>query len=307
MTVARAVDLLKAGAAADVAEAVSLLANAARSGDPEGSNRLATLAAAGIGMRKSWSRAMAHLCSAALAGSASARGQLRAMASDRRLAEANDSAPNYWRALSAHVNLEDWIRPCEKRVLNASPRTVAIEAFILRPVCDWIISCAAGRLQPALTYAEGSATAVRSEGRNNSALELGLIDCDVAALLLRQRIAATIGVPAGALETSQVLHYAVGEQFARHYDYLDPSLPEVAERGQRIVTFLVYLNDAFDGGETDFPHLRLRHRGKTGDALYFGNLGSDGAPDTQTLHAGLPPTSGEKWLFSQWIRNQARV
>ena len=84
--------------------------------------------------------------------------------------------------------------------------------------------------------------------------------------MIRQRIAATIGVPVGALENSQVLHYDVGEQFARHFDYLDPALPEVAERGQRIVTFLIYLNDGFDGGETDFPRLAAAPWGGSGDA-----------------------------------------
>jgi hypothetical protein len=28
----------------------------------------------------------------------------------------------------------------------------------------------------------------------------------------------------------------------------------------------------------------------------------DGKVDRGTLHAGLPPTSGEKWLLSQWVR-----
>ena len=29
---------------------------------------------------------------------------------------------------------------------------------------------------------------------------------------------------------------------------------------------------------------------------------TNGKPDPMTLHAGMAPTSGEKWLFSQWIR-----
>jgi len=27
---------------------------------------------------------------------------------------------------------------------------------------------------------------------------------------------------------------------------------------------------------------------------------------SDTLHAGLPPLSGEKWLLSQWLRDRAR-
>jgi hypothetical protein len=91
-----------------------------------------------------------------------------------------------------------------------------------------------------------------------------------------------------------------------HYDFLDPELnrQEIDRFGQRAATFLIYLNDDYEGGETSFPQLRIKHRGKTGDALVFGNLGRDGSPDPRTQHAGLPPTRGEKWLFSQWVRNR---
>jgi hypothetical protein len=73
------------------------------------------------------------------------------------------------------------------------------------------------------------------------------------------------------------------------------------------VTFLIYLNSEFEGGETDFPVLALAYKGATGDALYFGNVDSAGVPDPRTLHAGLPPTRGEKWLFSQWVRDRVRA
>ena len=58
-------------------------------------------------------------------------------------------------------------------------------------------------------------------------------------------------------------------------------------KGQRIKTCLVYLNAEFEGGETEFPKLGLKYRGRAGDA-------------------GLPPTRGEKWLFSQWMRSKAQ-
>ena len=197
--------------------------------------------------------------------------------------------------------------PSPKRVLCAAPRTVAISPFLPAPVCEWLVGLAAGRVKPAMVYGSGGGPEEQTRARSNSFIEFGILNCDVVMLLVRARIAATIGVPVGALENSQILHYAVGQQFTRHFDYLDPALPEVAERGQRIVTFLVYLNGGFEGGETEFPRLGLRHRGARGDAVYFGNLDAAGAPDPRTLHAGLPPTRGEKWLFSQWIRNRARA
>ena len=68
------------------------------------------------------------------------------------------------------------------------------------------------------------------------------------------------------------------------------------------MTFLLYLNEGYKGGETAFPQLGWQYKGRTGDALFFYNATPDGAPDRRTLHAGTPTTRGEKYLFSQWIR-----
>jgi hypothetical protein len=59
-----------------------------------------------------------------------------------------------------------------------------------------------------------------------------------------------------------------------------------------------------EGGETDFPRLGIRHRGRKGDGLMFRNVDAEGRGDYRTLHAGLPPTQGEKWLVSLWIRDR---
>ena len=67
---------------------------------------------------------------------------------------------------------------------------------------------------------------------------------------------------------------------------------------------LVYLNQGFEGGETDFPLLDLKFKGRKGDALMFSNVDASGAPDRRMFHAGLPPTAGEKWLLSQWVRDR---
>jgi hypothetical protein len=290
------------GEGGSLADAIARVQADARAGQSAASNLLAVLAGAGIGMPQSWPAALGHLADAARNASASARGQLEALGSDR-----GGPGDDPWTALAASTRIEDWTAPCEKRVLNAAPRTVAIDAFLPQRACAWLIGLARGRVRPALVYGPDGEPVVEAGSRNNSSIEFGIGNCDVVLLLVRQRIASTIGVPVGALENSQILHYEVGQQFSRHYDYLDPDLLDVAQRGQRIVTFLIYLNEGFEGGETDFPYLGVRHKGRTGGALYFGNLNAAGLPDPRTLHAGLPPTSGEKWLFSQWVRNRARV
>ena len=129
---------------------------------------------------------------------------------------------------------------------------------------------------------------------------------DVVIEMIRARIAGAIGAPLPCLEVSQVLRYEVGEEFAPHCDFLDDRTmaSEIAQRGQRAVTVLIYLNQDFEGGATSFPELGLEHRGKPGDALVFSNVDPGGRPDPRTRHAGRPPSRGEKWLFSQWVRDR---
>ena len=80
------------------------------------------------------------------------------------------------------------------------------------------------------------------------------------------------------------------------------SLPNVVPNQQRVLTFLVYLNEGYEGGETAFPALGIKVRGQTGDGLLFRNATTDGKPDPRAIHSGLPVTRGVKHLASRWIR-----
>ncbi len=112
-------------------------------------------------------------------------------------------------------------------------------------------------------------------------------------------------------EGPTILHYAVGEQITNHVDFLNPGIADyerlIHERGERIITFLLYLNDDYDGGETDFPRIGVRHRGRRRGGLFFTNALPNGKPDVRMVHAGLPPTRGEKWIVSQFFRSRVAL
>jgi prolyl 4-hydroxylase len=71
-----------------------------------------------------------------------------------------------------------------------------------------------------------------------------------------------------------------------------------------VVTFLIYLNDDYLGGETEFPRVGVSHKGRRGEGLFFVNALDDGAADLRTLHAGRSPASGAKWIVSQFMRDR---
>ncbi|HEX2814942.1 MAG TPA: 2OG-Fe(II) oxygenase, partial [Phenylobacterium sp.] len=175
--------------------------------------------------------------------------------------------------------------------------------------CGWIIERVRGGMARAKVYDAADGSLIERPERDNSVFEFWMAHLDVVILLVRAKIAAATGAAVGQLELCQILHYAPGETFSPHYDFIDTETPghamELERGGQRVATFLIYLNDGYEGGVTTFPVLGFGYRGETGDALTFSNVDAAGEPDRRTLHAGQPPTTGEKWLLSQWIRDRA--
>jgi len=271
------------------ARAVALVEAAAAADHPEGMCQLATIEAVGAGRKRDLEKAMALLRRAAELGSSHAAAQLELLGDGDGLAEMFAVPP--------------------RTALSDSPRIAVIEEFSSPAVCDWIVERSSAKLGPAMIWDEESGSGRLDPVRTNSALELRLTDMDVVIAVERARISAATRLPETIFEAPQVMRYTVGQEFKLHHDYLDPSFPghaiDIQRRGQRIGTFLIYLNDGFEGGATDFPKAGISFRGKKGDALFFSNVGRDGSPDLKSMHAGRPPVTGEKWIFSQWIRDRA--
>lgn len=286
-------------------EGFARIAAACERGDPEAAAMTATLEGAGAGRPQNWQRALDFLQLAAERGSERAQAQLKLLS--RSAFGSGD--PGVWKRLRDGIDIQALVTSPAKRSLSESPRIRAIETFASDAECEWLMSQAGRRLAPAMVFDSATGAGRRETARSNSATELGLLDMDMVALVIRARISHAAGLPTPAFEPTQVLHYSVGQTFERHFDFLDVGeagyARDVAWRGQRIATFLLYLNDGYQGGETDFPAAALRHRGRRGDGLLFANVDRSGAPDRLTLHAGLPPTAGEKWVLSQWIRDRA--
>ena len=287
-------------------EGLDLLQRAAELEQADAHTILATVGAASAVTAEQWARALDHLERAADLGSVRAQGQLRLLSGH---AGAPDATPGVWGRMRRGVDWAAWTRPPPRRVLSDAPRLRAVDGFLSGEVCDWLVARAQPLLKPASVYDPATGAACTEQARSNSAVEFDIVNADVVMMLVRGRLGAATHLPTAAMEPLQVLHYQVGQRFERHFDFLDPAVEayarDAAARGQRIATFLIYLNDDYEGGETEFPLVGLRHRGRKGDALYFANVDAANQPDRRTLHAGAAPTSGVKWLLSQWIRDRA--
>jgi prolyl 4-hydroxylase len=284
-----------------------MLVDAVAAGSVEAALRLATLAALGTHVEQSWSRALGFLVFAAEKGSPAARGQLQLFAR-RRLADTEPPAGE-WRRLAEGVDLATWISPARSVSLHDDPAVRSFPEFTEDDVCSWLIERARGNLGRALVYDAAYGRDIADQMRTNSAAGFDLMTADLVQVVLQYRMAASVGLPIDNMEGPTVLHYEVGEEITNHYDFLNPRSPnyqdEISRRGERIITFLVYLNDDYGGGETAFPKLGISHKGRRREGLLFVNALPSGPPDLRMVHAGTPPTSGEKWIVSQFIRNRA--
>ena len=293
------------GEVPEFAKAVELIEGSAACGYAPAIERRALLECKGLDRPPDWNKALDSLVEAAERGSDLAARQLILFAEDRFEASAT-APPEGWRKLRSRIQIGRRLQPPPPggQTLSADPLVHARPGFATAAECRWLIAAAESRLERATIYSGADGV---DDSRTNRYAVFDLANFDLVTEMIQTRIANEIGAPLPLLEVPQVLHYAVGQEFAPHYDFLDPRRfgGEIARLGQRAATFLIYLNADYEGGETSFPRLGIAHRGTTGDALVFGSLNGAGQPDFRTQHASLPPTRSEKWVFSQWVRDRS--
>lgn len=132
-------------------------------------------------------------------------------------------------------------------------------------------------------------------------------------------------------EDMQIARYRPSQEYKEHYDICHPTqaYPEHLKSCKeefkkyncvRYITVILYLNDGFKGGETEFPLINKKIVPKKGKALVFFNCNfnrdthKNGMCDMikSSKHAGLPVMKqgngngngniNEKWIATIWIR-----
>jgi len=121
-----------------------------------------------------------------------------------------------------------------------------------------------------------------------------------------ERLSAIARVPSSKAEPITIQRYTVGQEYKPHWDAWPTDVkveqpPELEDAGNRSVTLLLYLNDS-DGGSTGFPNLGFVVQAMQGRILMFGNLDENKEPHPLSLHMGMSPDSGEKWVMTIWFR-----
>ena len=102
-------------------------------------------------------------------------------------------------------------------------------------------------------------------------------------------------------EQLQVLRYKPGGHYQPHQDVF------YEDKNKRVHTFILALNDEYEGGETSFPNIKEKYKLRAGDALFFDTLDNYGLDTSDALHGGEPVKSGEKWVCNLWVHKYPYV
>jgi prolyl 4-hydroxylase len=180
--------------------------------------------------------------------------------------------------------------------LSHDPLVVRFPAFLSADECAMLIEMAQPKLRPATVIHPVTGQLVTDPVRTSFAAAFPLLEETPFLHAVNRRIAAASRSHVEQGEPAQILSYSSGQQYHLHSDAI------LGEANQRIQTFLIYLNDDFQGGETFFPYGKLSLRPARGDAICFSNVDTAMRPAATAQHAGLPVTTGRKYLLSRWIR-----
>lgn len=194
--------------------------------------------------------------------------------------------------------------------LNAHPRVQWLETpyaqlyvhqnFLTDADCDLLIRMIEANSQPSTLY-----KGTEREGyRTSYSCNVDPEDSDIQRI--DQSICDLMGIPLSHSEILQGQRYQPGQEFKDHHDYFHEAenywKNEGPNGGQRTWTAMAYLNEPEEGGATAFPSLEYSVEPRKGMLLMWNNMGPDGTPNHNTLHAGTPVVKGTKYIITKWFR-----
>lgn len=138
---------------------------------------------------------------------------------------------------------------------------------------------------------------VRTSSTSNLDASIDLVNT------VHKRISEKLGIQLDKGESLQGQLYTPGQFFKPHTDYFEKESYDkhCLSSGNRTYTFMIYLNDVEEGGETNFPSLNLSIKPKKGMAVGWPDM-VEGKPATEYLHEGSPVTTGKKYIITSWWR-----
>ncbi|XP_014631721.1 probable prolyl 4-hydroxylase 9 isoform X3 [Glycine max] len=205
-----------------------------------------------------------------------------------RLLEKSTHEKTEHHLLKAGDSGDDYITLIPFQVLSWYPRALYFPNFVSAEQCETIIEMARGGLKPSTLVLRKGETEESTKG-----------------------IRTSYGVFMSASEDETGILDSIEEKIAK--------ATKIPRTHGEAASFLLYLTDVPEGGETLFPYengfnrdgsydfedcIGLRVRPRKGDGLLFYSLLPNGTIDQTSVHGSCPVIKGEKWVATKWIRDQ---
>ena len=182
-----------------------------------------------------------------------------------------------------------------------------INNFLTSEECAQLITMSKSKLEPSKSLDKVTGEERVSEERKSNQMYFALLANPLIASI-EKRISRLTNTPIENGENMQVVYYEPGGYFYSHFDDFDTyeGANPLDEGGHRILTFMIYLNDVNEGGETYFPKINLSVQPQMGKAFWWHNLLPNGDRDIETQHMARP-TSTDKWICTKWVRQDVAL
>ena len=179
--------------------------------------------------------------------------------------------------------------------------------FLTSDECTILMSEASKKLEPSRVYTD---EADLSDTPYRDSMQAWMKqDSHPIVNKINQAVVKMTGLPLENQEDMQVVKYEKDGFFSPHYDacYGDKEFCKRmnSNGGPRLWTFMVYLNDGFEGGHTVFPNIKRSIQPKKGKLIVFQNTDVEEEEIIDnSLHGGDPVLHGNKWICNKWVRHR---
>jgi prolyl 4-hydroxylase len=177
-----------------------------------------------------------------------------------------------------------------------------IPQFLTDEECEHLCKLIIANNTRSSVAGSGKLASTYSDQRTSSTSTLSSQDPIVNKV--ENKIYHELGIESIYAEPTQGQLYEVEQYFHNHHDYFlgDGYTNHCLASGQRTYTFMIYLNDVEEGGETKFPELELSFKPTKGTAVVWKNSNGKGTENKASLHTGTPVIKGKKMIITKWFR-----
>lgn len=177
-----------------------------------------------------------------------------------------------------------------------------IDSFLSDEQCDGLIKMIDKFNVPSSVSGIGSERSVTNDEFRTSST-CNLMKDDPLVFAVKQKISEVIGYNIDMGEDLQGQKYEPKQFFKPHYDFFeaDSYINHCLASGNRTKTVMIYLNDDFEGGGTNFPDLDKHIKPKKGSAVIWENM-KNGELQKDMMHEGVAVEKGNKYIVTSWWR-----